>query len=590
MYSHGTHVAATAAGNPAPAVARVGAGNGSLALGTMSGVAPGAGLAVYRVLFGVKLLEDGEFTSFGTDADIIEAIEQAARDGADVINFSVSSSLAFALFQDPTARAWQGVSLAGVLPVAAGGNSGLDPYGYLHNTGPFTLTVAAGTRPGGSFEATFSASNGSAAAAVNATGPSYSWGAGAGGSPVGVYYPPAALPRLCAPGALDDAAAAGKIVLCDRGNFTRLDKSKEVLRAGGVGMVLMNVPGDPQLQNLVGDLGHSVPTVMVSSADRGLILAALADAELAGGGLAGEISVAARSFDDPAPKVADFSSVGPTLMDGQALLKPDILAPGVDIFAANFAPAAGVAGTGAFLSGTSMATPHVAGLAALIRSKRPSWTPAQVKSAIMTTASMRTSAGGKIAGDPFMYGSGLIDPARAIDPGVTYDATEADYLRYECTSASQKRVPYIDYDLGVVRYVNGVPPPYCKTVCRAKADCAAPAGFADINVPSFSMTSLQRGKAVQARRRLTFVGDSARPVEFTAALALPAGYTGRVYGVESGTATVTLGRASGPKEYVLEVTATSAAPKFVYAFGAVTFADAGGRWIARSPIALGRVK
>ena len=273
-----------------------------------------------------------------------------------------------------------------------------------------------------------------------------------------------------------------------------------------------NTPTTPKQQP------HAVPSVHLDAESGQQLLAALRASQ--GAALA---SIAARRLDasGEAPFPAEFSSRGPSGTDGAALLKPDISAPGVNVFAA-FPPAlTGNATTGAALSGTSMATPHIAGVAALIRAKYPDWSPAAVKSAMMTTASQATSRGRPLDGTPFDFGAGEVDPAAALDPGLVYDLSAADYSRYVCTSASR---------LGVSPL-----PSECKAACGAgakfTAGCRAPFGFRNFNYPSLSLPGLKRGERATASRTVTYVGAAPAGkdgAKFNAALQLPPGYTGSV--------------------------------------------------------------
>src|SRR5262245_4878904 len=137
-----------------------------------------------------------------------------------------------------------------------------------------------------------------------------------------------------------------------------------------------------------------------------------------------------------APVVAGFSSAGPSLFSGGDLGKPDILAPGVDMVAA-VSPRNHAGNLWDSESGTSQASPHIAGVAALLRSKHPDWSPMEVKSALMTTANPLDNDGNPIqrAGvnaTPFDMGSGEINPAPAFDPGLVYDSNVVDWLQYSC--------------------------------------------------------------------------------------------------------------------------------------------------------------
>ncbi|CAN6175970.1 unnamed protein product [Urochloa humidicola] len=153
-----------------------------------------------------------------------------------------------------------------------------------------------------------------------------------------------------------------------------------------------------------------------------------------------------------APVVAGFSSRGPNPIVPE-LLKPDVVAPGVNILAA-WSGGASVSGDGHdgrkvdynIISGTSMACPHVAGIAALIKKKYPSWTPAMVRSALMTTAWTLDNRGRHIldngatagrhddvvAATPLVAGAGYVHPDLALDPGLVYDAGESDYVDFLC--------------------------------------------------------------------------------------------------------------------------------------------------------------
>ncbi|MGW0671514.1 S8 family serine peptidase [Streptomyces sp. NPDC002746] len=403
---HGTHTASTAAGN-----ANVRATVDGADLGTVSGVAPAAAVAVYKALW---MSKDGK-QSGGLTSDLVAAIDQAAADGVDVINYSLGKDIE-SPYNDPEQAALRNAAAAGIFVATAGGNSG--PFtSSLDNTAPWTTTVAAGTIA--PYTGTVTLGNGK-----SYTGVSTSVRSTVGSAPLvrsGAVKAAGADPieaDLCVTGTLDPARVAGRIVVCDRGTNPRADKSAEVERAGGIGMVLVNVSDD----STDGDL-HSVPTVHLNAPDattvRDYAATANATATLTPGGTGKAVY----------PQVTNFSSRGPSLLSNGDLLKPDITAPGASILAA-VAPPANHGHDFDFYSGTSMATPHIAGLAALYFSEHPTWSPMSVKSAMMTTASPTRTADGKKSTDAFAQGAGEVEARAMLRPGLVYDSGEQDWLAY----------------------------------------------------------------------------------------------------------------------------------------------------------------
>jgi subtilisin family serine protease len=419
---HGTHTAGTAAGDyNTPVVV-----NGNT-LGDASGMAPNARLAIYKALWDV-----GGGRASGSDADILSAIDAATNDGVDVINFSVSGSLTSTA--DPVEVAFLFAADAGIFVSAAAGNEGPGASTVNHPS-PWLTTVAAGTHDR-LFQASVTLGNG-------ATYTGAGVGAAVLSSPLirsGSAGLPAATPssvRLCfskewdpthPEGFLDPTKVAGKIVVCDRGTNDRVDKSKAVKEAGGVGMILANT--SPNTLNF--DF-HSVPTVHVSDTDGAAIKSYIAATKHPTAALGAGHAV--TGFE--APQVASFSSRGPSLADSADILKPDIMAPGVNVLAA-VAPVDNNGIGWNFDSGTSMATPHIAGIAALLKQKHPSWSPMEIKSALMTTGSTVDNKANPITTDtgapagPFDYGSGQVTPNSAVDPGMVYDSGFTNWIQYLC--------------------------------------------------------------------------------------------------------------------------------------------------------------
>lgn len=422
---HGSHTASTAAGNFG-----VEASVAGFDYGLISGVAPAAKVAAYKVCWSgpdpVATTDDGCATS-----DMLAAIDQSVADGVDVLNFSIGGGAATSTVS-PTDIAFLGAASAGIFVAASAGNSGPGA-STLDNASPWITTVAASTIP--SYEATATFGNGTAYAGASisldttpgappVTGPLTRADLVAAGGAAGADA------LLCAPNSLDPALAAGKIVFCQRGVYDRVAKSTEVKRAGGVGMLLVNkTPGSVDTD------AHAVPTVHLDAMYWDATFAYAAEA-------GATVSFAAGNSTDyvsPTPQVAGFSSRGPVQADGSDILKPDVSAPGVAILA-DGPNADGADPTFQFLSGTSMASPQIAGLAALYLGERPNASPAEVKSAMMTTAYNTVNAADETVTDPFAQGAGHVDPTRFFEPGLLYLNGVNDWWSY---------IAGIGYDVGV---------------------------------------------------------------------------------------------------------------------------------------------
>jgi subtilisin family serine protease len=397
---HGTHTSTTAAGDPVEHAPVSG-----LDRGPIHGIAPGAFVAVYKVC--------GTRGCF--DSDSVAAVAQAVLDGVKVINFSISGGTD--PFTDPVELAFLDAFEAGVFVAAAAGNSG-PATGTVDHDSPWVTTAAASTQRR-FFQSTV-AVRGTDGAALSLTGGS--------STPTGV---PSALPVvLAAAPPYDDEQCltpasrgifTGKIVVCGRQSPPdgpgRVGKGFNVLQGGAAGMLLLN----SVTQDVEADNGW-LPTVDLDGPD-GQRLAAFLDAHA---GATASIGAAVK-VDGRADVVASFSSRGA----GADWLKPDVAAPGMQILA-GWTPAPSGTADGPpgqlyqIIPGTSMAAPHVAGSAILLRAEHPAWTPAQVKSALETTASTGLVKEDHITpADPFDIGGGRVDLSRAGDPGLTFDETGA---------------------------------------------------------------------------------------------------------------------------------------------------------------------
>lgn len=409
---HGSHTASTAAGNFG-----VDASVEGVELGSISGVAPAAKVAMYKACYDGPdpLVTEDDICAL---SDLIAAVDQAVADGVDVINYSIGGGAATSVLA-PDDIAFLNAAAAGAFVSVSAGNAGPDAATADHAS-PWYTTVAASTIP--TWEGTVSFDGfAEAGASVSVpfgetiTGPSVYAGDAAAAGAVDA--------RLCLPDTLNAAKIAGHIVVCDRGNNARAEKSQVVKDAGGIGMVLVNVPGEAD--SLDNDF-HSVPTVHLAAAYREAVLAYVQ------GGVDRPISLTGENTTGettPVPQIAGFSSRGPMHADGSDIMKPDIAAPGVAILAAmnnarKGAPTFGV------LSGTSMASPHIAGLGALYLGEHPTASPAEIKSAMMTTAYDTVNADGSANTDPFAQGAGQVDPTRFFEPGLLYLNGVADWAAF----------------------------------------------------------------------------------------------------------------------------------------------------------------
>jgi subtilisin family serine protease len=524
---HGSHTASTAAGDPVE-----GQINGQ-DVGPLEGMAPGARLAIYKVLY-----ENAANTqASGSGVDIVAAINQAVSDGVDVINYSIGdnvdsfSSVEFAFLN---------AAYAGVFVSAAAGNAGPGA-STVDNAMPWETTVAAGSFDQ-SFPKTVTLGNGHTYTGIGR-------GVGVTSSPLidsvdaGLSGANATSVELCTSGAfLDPAKVAGKIVLCKRGVNARIDKSLAVQQAGGVGMILYNAN---DTQEFDADF-HFVPTAHINNTDGLAIKAYIHSAPNPTASLS-DTTIPTRV---EAPTVAGFSSAGPSLFSGGDLGKPDILAPGVDMVAA-VSPRNHANNLWDSESGTSMATPHIAGVAALLMSKHPDWDPMEVKSAIMTTANPWDNNGNPIqrAGvnaTTFDMGSGEVTPGPAFDPGLVYDSGIVDWLQYGCG---------VGIDLGLCDQVGSIP-------------------ANELNYPSIAAGALPGTQTIT--RTVTNVDN--RVDNYEVKVTAPTGYKVRVspdhFVIQPG----------HTASYAVAITRTTA-PLNAYAFGQLVWRDQRGHSV-RSPISI----
>jgi subtilisin family serine protease len=442
---HGDHTASTAGGN-----AHVSAINNGLNLGKITGMAPRARIAAYKVCWtDAKTGANGCATS-----NSVAAIEQATRDGVNVINFSIGPNAGGGAFNEATEVAFLGAASAGVFVSAAAGNSGPSTAPVSHIS-PWLTTVGNSTH-NRLYVGDAVLGNGITVtgASGNANTPSspliLARNAGKDGvDPANVSLNQCFGSVDGVADLLDPAKVTGKILVCDRGNNVLVNKSGNAKNAGAVGVIIANVEGGA---TTILNQSHTISTIHITKEDGAKVKAyanSTPDATAALGNLHGVVDPTVK-----APVMNNSSSRGPNVANAN-IMKPDLTAPGTDILAAVSADLthaqhdAIVAGGEApskdfaFYTGTSMATPHVAGIAALLKQRHPDWTPAMIKSALMTTAYDTFSDGlnGAVSWDstarttgtlPWGQGAGHVSPTSAADPGLVYNATEIDYVRFTC--------------------------------------------------------------------------------------------------------------------------------------------------------------
>ena len=397
---HGSHTASTAGGNvvdatidaPTIMVERL-----------ISGVAPHANLIMYDTC----IHDQG-----CPGSALVAAIDQAVADGVDVINYSIGGG-AYNPWIDADSLAFLAARDAGIFVATSAGNAGpaAGTMGSPANS-PWLLSVGAVTHNRKFVNALTSMSGGE-------NPPADMWGESitSGYGPAPIVHAKDFGDALCLAPFPEGTWTLGEIVVCDRGINARVDKGYNVLQGGAGGYVLANSPAESEA--LSAD-AHYLPAVHIGYTDGELLRAWLDN------GTGHVATIAGTTIDlnpDNGDIMADFSSRGPN-PPAPSILKPDVVAPGVSVFAASMN---GIEFES--MGGTSMASPHAAGAAALLKALQPDWTPAQMQSALMTSAlhdSVLKEDGTTVA-DPLDYGAGRIDVSRAAQVGLVLDVTTKQY-------------------------------------------------------------------------------------------------------------------------------------------------------------------
>ncbi|XP_052207257.1 cucumisin-like [Diospyros lotus] len=469
-HGHGTHCASTAAGGAVGMASLMGFG-----MGTARGGVPAARIAAYKVCW-----SDG-----CQAADILAAFDDAIADGVDIISVSLGVGYPKGYFEDPIAIGAFHAMKNGILTSTSGGNAGPD-LATISNVAPWFLSVAASTIDR-KFLTKLQLGDNQVYQGISLNTfkmqKKYPM-IYAGDAPNTTANATGSVSRYCLRGSLNRNLVKGKIVLCDGIDNGIVSNGETALLAGAAGAV-MQVTG---LRDFASS--YPLPAAVVGDDGGRAILNYINSTS----NPKATIFKSNEANDTLAPYVVSFSSRGPNLVTTD-ILKPDIAAPGVDILAA-WSQASSVTGvkedgrrvTYNMVSGTSMACPHASALAAYIKSFHPTWSPAAIKSAMMTTAlplSVETSPEAE-----FAYGSGHMNPLKATNPGLVYDADPVDYIKLLCGQG---------YNNTALRLVTGE-----KTTC---SDVGRNGTMWDLNLPSLTLSTMALTPFNQTfKRTVTNVG------------------------------------------------------------------------------------
>ncbi|KAI3680494.1 hypothetical protein L6452_35265 [Arctium lappa] len=523
---HGSHVASTAAGNHGVPVVVNG-----FYYGRASGMAPRARIAVYKAIY----------PSVGTATDVLAAIDQATKDGVDILTLSIGPD-------EPPRNRLTVLSMfdifmlfarkAGVFVAQAVGNRGPGPYTTVSYS-PWAVGVAS-CNTDRAYPSSLVLGNGMKIGGIGLSGPSFGEGLlqyklvlakDAVLADGNILRTPEFVDECQHPEALDLVIMQRSVVICtfSAGFLNGSSNIKAIINTartlGFMGFVFV---ANPTYGDFIAEpYPFSIPGIMIPKAsdtqiildyyekqternDKGVAMAYHGRASIQEGRVA--------TYNEKPPVVSRFSSRGPNFLDIKRnptdLLKPDILAPGHQIWAAwspmsvkdpilkgyNFG----------LVSGTSMATPHIAGVAALIKQRNPSWSPSMIASAMATTTTTHDNHGEPLMAEgpelyslirstPFDHGAGLVNPSQAIDPGLVLMSGFEDYMSFLCS------LPNTD-------------PEIIKTAIGEACTHSFHAP-SDLNIPSLTISALAGSQSV----RRTFKNVAGKVETYVCAVVPPNG-------------------------------------------------------------------
>ncbi|KAK4343173.1 hypothetical protein RND71_038989 [Anisodus tanguticus] len=465
---HGTHTASTVGGIPVS-----GASLYDLAKGTARGGVPSARIAAYKACWSLGC----------SDSDILASFDAAIADGVDIISLSVGGG-SRDFFNDSIAIGAFHALKKGILTSCAGGNSGPE-LGSIENVAPWIFTVAASSIDR-QFETDVMLENGVkiSGVSINTFEPKKKWFPLTTGVLAEVKNASDhGNSSACDAGTLEESKVKGKIVYCL--GSSQQDSTIEYMKGAGAIIVADKMTD------------VAFPTY-VSATNINTTYAAQVEKYINSTKFPRAVIYKSRTVNMTAPFVASFSSRGPQAISLN-ILKPDIAAPGLSILAAysELTSLDGDSSEGKRIvkyyveSGTSMACPHVAAAAAYVKSFHPDWSPAAIKSALMTTAkSMKI----RPVGAELASGSGQINPRKAINPGLIYDLDFDSYISYFCKEG---------YNSTNIALLTGSKKYKCSSIPKAK-------GADGLNYPSMHL-QLQHANESDISaifyRTVTYVGN-----------------------------------------------------------------------------------
>ncbi|GKU98944.1 hypothetical protein SLEP1_g11878 [Rubroshorea leprosula] len=535
---HGTHTSSIAAGNYAKGASFFG-----YAPGVARGMAPRARVAMYKAVW-----RYGVYAS-----DVLAAMDQAIQDGVDVLSISLGLSLADTFVKDdPIAIAAFAAMEKGIFVAASAGNDG-PFYWSLINGAPWMLTVGAGTVDR-EFGGTLTLGNGVQIGFKSLYPGNFSL------NQMSLVF-------------MDECTNSeelkelrNSVIVC-KDNLNLRNQVETVRTAGVPGAVFISDSASSELFTRT-----SFPAAFVGLHDGQTAIDYIKESQSPTGSFQFQKT---RVGTKPAPRVDSYSSRGPFL-SCRNVLKPDILAPGTLVLA-SWSPTNAVAEVRSrrlfnnfnLVSGTSMAAPHAAGVAAILKRAHPDWSPAAIRSAMMTTANdldntfapIKDVADYNRPASPLDIGAGHINPNKAIDPGLVYDATAKDYIKFLCA---------MKYTATEIRIITG-----SSNNCLNKS--------LDLNYPSFiaffndeKSTSQDQKVVREFRRVVTNVGEG------------EASYTAELTGLDGIKVTVEPWKLEFRKKQEKQSYRLSLeGPKWMekeVVHGSLSWVDDEGKYVVRSPI------